>query len=94
MSQFKIKFQGDSGGPVQISNDHEVRCTYKQVGIVSFGAKSCGKVGFPGMYYYWNLINQALNHFLILKGIYVNVYNYIDWIEGIVWENEINVYGK
>ncbi|XP_070509414.1 venom protease-like [Chironomus tepperi] len=65
----KDSCRGDSGGPIQISNNNDVRCTYKQIGIVSFGADNCGTVGFPG--------------------IYVNVFNYINWIEGIVWKDEV-----
>lgn len=39
---------GDSGGPLQyISN---ITSKYIQYGIVSFGAKSCGKVSEPGVY--------------------------------------------
>ncbi|XP_070509425.1 venom protease-like [Chironomus tepperi] len=56
---------GDSGGPLQVSNDNNVYCTYTQIGIVSFGSSQCGVVGFPA--------------------VYVNVYNYIDWIERTVW---------
>ena len=44
-----MNFQGDSGGPLQISNNQDVRCTYKQIGVVSFGAKECGTKGLPGM---------------------------------------------
>ncbi|KAL7042170.1 hypothetical protein ACKWTF_001043 [Chironomus riparius] len=59
---------GDSGGPLQISNEHNVYCTYTQIGIVSFGSSQCGIVGFPA--------------------VYVNVFNYIDWIEMTVWPGE------
>lgn len=42
----KIKLPG---GPLQISNT-EPHCTYTQIGIVSFGLKRCGTVGYPGGY--------------------------------------------
>ncbi|CAG9797974.1 unnamed protein product [Chironomus riparius] len=58
---------GDSGGPIQILNDRESYCTYKLIGIVSFGYANCGMIGVPG--------------------VYVNVYNYLSWIEDIVWNN-------
>ncbi|CAG9797973.1 unnamed protein product [Chironomus riparius] len=61
--------RGDSGGPLLVSNGDKISCTYTQIGIVSFGLRQCGTVGFPG--------------------IYVNVYNYLDWIEGIVWKDEM-----
>ncbi|KAL7042181.1 hypothetical protein ACKWTF_001052 [Chironomus riparius] len=60
--------EGDSGGPLQISNDDNVKCTYTQVGIVSFGSSDCGSQNVPA--------------------VYVNVINYLDWIEEIVWKNE------
>ncbi|XP_070509422.1 venom protease-like [Chironomus tepperi] len=60
--------KGDSGGPLQVGNDDEAKCTYKLIGVVSFGALDCGTPGLPG--------------------IYVNVFNYLKWIEDIVWPDE------
>lgn len=70
MIEFIIKFIfcATTGGPLQVYNDKEVKCTYTQIGIVSFGLRQCGTVGMPG--------------------VYVNVYHYLDWIEGIVWRGE------
>lgn len=42
---------GDSGGPLQaltLYNERDAR--FVQFGIVSFGLKSCGTEGFPGVY--------------------------------------------
>lgn len=36
------------GGPLQIYNDDIAKCTYTQIGVVSFGAKICGTNGVPG----------------------------------------------
>ena len=41
-------FQGDSGGPLLVSNGNKISCTYTQIGIVSFGLRQCGTIGFPG----------------------------------------------
>ncbi|XP_070509417.1 venom protease-like [Chironomus tepperi] len=60
--------RGDSGGPIQVANDAESHCTYKILGVVSYGASDCGTPGVPS--------------------VYVNVYNYLAWIEGIVWKDE------
>ncbi|XP_070509267.1 trypsin-1-like [Chironomus tepperi] len=67
-TEMKDSCNGDSGGPLLVSNANKVSCTYTQIGIVSFGLNKCGTIGFPG--------------------VYVNVYNYLDWIEGIVWKDE------
>lgn len=45
---YLIAFQGDSGGPLQIYNS-DVSCTYKVVGVTSFG-KACGITNVPGVY--------------------------------------------
>ncbi|XP_070509420.1 trypsin-1-like isoform X2 [Chironomus tepperi] len=58
----------DEGGPLQVSNDDQVNCTYTQIGIASFGHSNCDSTGVPS--------------------VYVNVYKYINWIEGIVWKDE------
>ncbi|GBP10219.1 Transmembrane protease serine 11F [Eumeta japonica] len=42
------KWRGDSGGPLQILNEH-VKCMYTVVGVISFG-RACGFVGEPGIY--------------------------------------------
>jgi secreted trypsin-like serine protease len=57
-----------TGGPLQLYNDKQVKCTYTQIGVVSFGLKQCGTIGTPG--------------------VFVNVFHYLDWIEGIVWSGE------
>ncbi|XP_070509415.1 venom protease-like [Chironomus tepperi] len=67
-TQRKDTCRGDSGGPLQISNDENVSCTYTQIGISSFGPERCGTVSIPSAY--------------------TNVFNYIDWIEEIVWGDE------
>ena len=36
------------GGPLQISNEDNVKCTYMQVGIVSYGSSDCGSINVPG----------------------------------------------
>ncbi|XP_070509423.1 venom protease-like [Chironomus tepperi] len=69
LTQKKDTCKGDSGGPLQIYNDDISKCTYTQIGIVSFGPANCGTEGIPS--------------------VYVNVYHYLDWIEGIVWQDEI-----
>ncbi|XP_070509421.1 trypsin-1-like [Chironomus tepperi] len=61
--------QGDSGGPAQVLNDAQSKCTYTQIGVVSFGPNDCGQIGMPG--------------------VFANVFNYLDWIEGIVWKDEV-----
>ncbi|XP_070509416.1 venom protease-like [Chironomus tepperi] len=66
-TEAKDTCDGDSGGPLQVSNGDQVKCTYMQIGIVSFGSRYCGSEGVPA--------------------IYVNVFNYIDWIEQVVWKN-------
>lgn len=74
-----------SGGPLQIYNDKQAYCTYALIGVVSFGLKQCGTEGKPG---------ECENNFPIFilmsslhaVGVYVNVYHYLDWIEGIVWK--------
>jgi len=33
------------GGPLQVSNEENVHCTYTQIGISSFGPGSCGQIG-------------------------------------------------
>ncbi|KAL7042173.1 hypothetical protein ACKWTF_001046 [Chironomus riparius] len=68
-NETKDSCEGDSGGPLQVSNQHQVSCTYMQIGIVSFGPRLCGSKGVPG--------------------VYVNVFNYIDWIENVVWKDGI-----
>ncbi|XP_070509411.1 venom protease-like [Chironomus tepperi] len=67
-TQRKDICRGDSGGPIQVSNENNVHCTYKQIGISSFGPNRCGTVSIPSGY--------------------TNVYNYLDWIENIVWGDE------
>jgi len=32
-----------------VVNDDEAKCTYKQIGITSYGVSGCGKIGFPGL---------------------------------------------
>ena len=39
------------GGPLQISNENQVSCTYMQIGIVSFGPTPCGSKGAPGNFF-------------------------------------------
>ncbi|XP_070509162.1 ovochymase-like [Chironomus tepperi] len=61
--------EGDSGGPLQISNDDNVKCTYTQVGIVSFGSNDCGRQNVPAVYvnvfYYLDWIEEiSLNEYL------------------------------
>nr|XP_049704373.1 serine protease snake-like [Helicoverpa armigera]XP_049704374.1 serine protease snake-like [Helicoverpa armigera] len=41
--------KGDSGGPLQISNE-DIYCTYLIVGVTSVGLSNCAQVGFPGLY--------------------------------------------
>ncbi|KAL7042172.1 hypothetical protein ACKWTF_001045 [Chironomus riparius] len=67
-SDSKDACRGDSGGPIQVPNDDESHCTYKIIGVVSFGALNCGTPGIPS--------------------IFVNVYNYLSWIEDIIWKDE------
>ena len=39
------------GGPLQVSNDDQVHCTYTVIGIVSFGTYVCGIIGGPGEFF-------------------------------------------
>ncbi|KAK2583732.1 hypothetical protein KPH14_009650 [Odynerus spinipes] len=41
---------GDSGGPLQAPGTYNSNLRYIQYGIVSFGLRSCGTEGFPGVY--------------------------------------------
>lgn len=41
---------GDSGGPLQAPGLYNNNMRYIQYGIVSFGLRSCGTEGFPGVY--------------------------------------------
>ncbi|XP_066595020.1 ovochymase-like [Prorops nasuta] len=41
---------GDSGGPLQAAGSYNKSVRYIQYGIVSFGLRSCGTEGFPGVY--------------------------------------------
>uniref|UniRef100_A0A1V1G586 CLIP domain-containing serine protease n=2 Tax=Reticulitermes speratus TaxID=60591 RepID=A0A1V1G586_9NEOP len=41
---------GDSGGPLIFKGEVNLRPRYVQYGIVSFGPRSCGVRGFPGVY--------------------------------------------
>ncbi|KAL7042188.1 hypothetical protein ACKWTF_001055 [Chironomus riparius] len=59
----------DVGGPLQVSNDDQVNCTFTQIGISSIGAGNCGAIGAT-------------------EG-FVNVYKFLDWIERIVWKDEV-----
>ena len=36
------------GGPLQIYSHNISKCTYTQIGVVSFGARECGTRGIPG----------------------------------------------
>lgn len=67
-----------------------VNCTFTQFGIVSFGPKFCGVPGAAGKFPFFDYpcLHFTLNLKLFLGG-YVNVYKFIDWIEGIVWKDEI-----
>jgi len=40
------------GGPLQVRNDKQVKCTYTQIGIVSFGPNICGVIGAPGEFFF------------------------------------------
>jgi len=40
-----------SGGPLQVSNDDQVNCTYTVFGVVSFGINVCGVIGGPGEFF-------------------------------------------
>ena len=41
---------GDSGGPLQIPGLIDGTIKFVQHGIVSFGLKTCGVEGYPGVY--------------------------------------------
>jgi len=41
---------GDSGGPLIYKGEVNLRPRFVQYGIVSFGPRSCGVKGFPGVY--------------------------------------------
>lgn len=41
---------GDSGGPIQTSNEDDDGCIYTIVGVTSFGLAQCGIQGYPGVY--------------------------------------------
>ncbi|KAG7204079.1 hypothetical protein KM043_001930 [Ampulex compressa] len=55
---------GDSGGPLQSPNIYNNDVVYMQYGIVSFGLKTCGVEGVPGVYtnvpYYMDWILNTL----------------------------------
>ncbi|KAL7042182.1 hypothetical protein ACKWTF_001053 [Chironomus riparius] len=55
---------GDSGSPLQVSNDKNVKCSYTQIGIVSYGPNECGIPGLPAVYvnvfYYIDWIEQFI----------------------------------
>jgi secreted trypsin-like serine protease len=74
---------------LQLYNDENVKCTYTQVGIVSFGPLKCGKKGIN--FYQRKFTNVLSNKFFLsigIPGIYTNVFHFLEWIEGIVWPVE------
>ena len=46
----KDSCDGDSGGPLISRGEVNLRPRFVQYGIVSFGPRSCGVNGFPGVY--------------------------------------------
>lgn len=46
----KDSCSGDSGGPLIFKGEVMLRPRFVQYGIVSFGPRSCGVKGFPGVY--------------------------------------------
>ena len=73
-----------------MSNHEQVNCTFTLFGIVSIGPKICGIPGAAGKFYYF--VDFCLNYDISLNlfiGGYVNVYKFLDWIEGIVWKDEV-----
>jgi len=75
------------GGPLQVSNDEQVNCTYTQIGIVSYGPKLCEVIGGAGKFFFCRF-SVLINIIFSFSVSYVNVYKYLDWIEGIVWKDE------
>ena len=71
---------GDSGGPL-IQKARGVGNPWFQVGVVSFGTKTCG-IGIPGRSQNFISTNeQTLNFFFMSTGVYTKVAAFIPWIE-------------
>jgi len=49
-SLFFNGFKPFVGGPLQVSNDEYVNCTYTVFGAVSFGPRFCGVKGAPSKF--------------------------------------------
>ncbi|KAL7042198.1 hypothetical protein ACKWTF_001059 [Chironomus riparius] len=56
--------RGDSGGPLQVSNEERVHCTYTQIGIISFGPTKCAQIGiasgYVNVYHYLSWIEEIV----------------------------------
>lgn len=65
------------GGPLQVSNEEQVNCTYTQIGIVSYGPKLCEVIGGAGKFFFCSFsVSFDIIHFFrsqFLMSMFINI---------------------